>query len=172
MEYCRADTPDSFENRNNTHFFWTYVSLKHKTLISGYYGKNTKHRIRCFWELWLLSQKVHINLFIKVKNVGGEGQSSPKKHPTIMHVDCKQQNTRKCLYMMMKIKNDEGANCNAICFFKLGNIFTPKADFFEKTTFEKSLVWLVLSLSLWRHILLHAWHSNGLARVRNSCWGG
>ena len=91
---------------------------------------------------------MHINLFIKVKNVGGEGQSSPKKHPTIMHVDCKQQNTRKCLYMMMKIKNDEGANCNAICFFKLGNIFTPIADFLEKTTFEKSLVWLVLSLSL------------------------
>ena len=39
-------------------------------------------------------------------------------------------------------------SCNAICLFKLSKLFTSKADILEKTTFEKRLVWLVLSLSL------------------------
>ena len=40
-------------------------------------------------------------------------------------------------FLLLQFKVSQLGDCNAIHFFKLGNIFTKKADILEKTTFEK-----------------------------------
>ena len=52
------------------------------------------------------------------------------------------------MLLLFQIKVSQLGDCNAIRLFKLSKLFTSKADILEKTTFGKSLVWRVLSLSL------------------------
>ena len=71
--------------------------------------------------------------------------------------------------MLFQFKVSQLGDCNAICFFKLGNISPQKQIILERTTFVESLVWLVFSPSL---LMSYPESLKLCACVGRTCWGG